>query len=63
VDLLWICCTIQVVGLVESCGFVVQLVVGPTAQTPLVRFVVDSLGNKLYSESTANPQQVEQTGV
>jgi hypothetical protein len=25
------------------CGFVVQLVVGPTAQTPLVRFVVDLL--------------------
>jgi hypothetical protein len=32
VDLLWTCCE-----------FVVQLVVGPTAQTPFVRFVVDLL--------------------
>jgi hypothetical protein len=28
------------------------------AQTPLVRFVVDLLYNKLYSKSTANPQQI-----
>jgi hypothetical protein len=45
-DLLWICCELvkqQVAGLVKSCGFVLQLVVEPTAQTPLVRFVVDLL--------------------
>jgi hypothetical protein len=35
----------QVVGLVASCGFVVQRVVGPTAQTPFVQFIVDLLCN------------------
>ena len=31
----------------------------PQAQSPLIRFVVDLLYNKLYSKSTASPQQIE----
>jgi hypothetical protein len=50
-DLLRISCEFviqQVVGLVKSCGLVVDLLynllyTGPTAQTPLIRFVVDLL--------------------
>ena len=29
------------------------------SQTPLIRFVVDLLYNKLYNKSTTNPQQIE----
>jgi hypothetical protein len=53
VDLLWMVVQ-QVVGLAESCGFVVQLVAGPTAQTPLDRFVVDLLYYLLHNKSAKN---------
>jgi hypothetical protein len=58
-NLLWICCGFvvqQVVGFVESCGFVAQLV-WPTAQTTSVQFVVDLLWICCVS-CTANPQQL-----
>jgi hypothetical protein len=43
-DLLWICCgfVVQVVGLVESCGFVVDLL------------RICCMYNLLYNESTTN---------
>jgi hypothetical protein len=39
------------------------LLAGIIAQTPLVRFVVDLLYNKLHSNSTTNPQQTHNKSI